>query len=211
TLGTFQTFAETLFGDWELPERYIRQFTALSIELEALPPNQQQAVRHHQWDLVRALRLLVELNVSPNVWDGVLLTPEQMLVRDILRRIQEGSPVSEDLADAFTLTMGSIEDAIKRALNTSRNQTESVPFINSNPVIDRAIVRKRLVVHGIHQFQPLQLRAIRELENACYTIIFLHNYQPLYPTVYGTWDELYSLFGVNPVHDRLNYRYFPES
>ena len=48
-----------------------------------------------------------------------------------------------------------------------------------------------IVVHGVHQFTPVQLRLLLAMEKMGMTIIFLFNYQKKYPKIYSSWNEIY--------------------
>ena len=45
---------------------------------------------------------------------------------------------------------------------------------------------KHVVIHGIHQFTPLQLRFITHLDKLDVEVIFIHNYVPEYKAVYSS-------------------------
>ena len=58
-----------------------------------------------------------------------------------------------------------------------------------------------IVVHGIHQFTPVQLRLLLDLDKQGVNIIFLFNYQKKYSKIYSSWNDIYSCFGVPIQHD----------
>lgn len=74
--------------------------------------------------------------------------------------------------------------------------------IQSNPP-------RKIVIHGIHQFKPLQMRLIAALNEAGYEIIFLYNYLDEYKHLYETWERMYSLFGVPIEHSAIIREYKP--
>ena len=77
--------------------------------------------------------------------------------------------------------------------------------------IDRAMLRARkdiecasvnkdcVVIHGVHQFSPMVLRAIEKLAESK-KVILLFNYQPQYKNIYQTWIDIYSAFD-SPISD----------
>lgn len=48
-----------------------------------------------------------------------------------------------------------------------------------------------IVIHGVHQFTPLILRFIKQLEKIGVEVIFLINYNPEFEEVYSTWKKVY--------------------
>ena len=50
---------------------------------------------------------------------------------------------------------------------------------------------EKIVFHGIHQFTPKILAAIKALEQVGIEVIFLFNYQEEYAHVYDTWKKVY--------------------
>lgn len=52
-----------------------------------------------------------------------------------------------------------------------------------------------IVVHGVHQFSPVQLRLLLAMEKMGIAVIFLFNYQK----IYSSWNEIYGCFEV-PFH-----------
>lgn len=49
----------------------------------------------------------------------------------------------------------------------------------------------QVVLHGIHQFTPLMLNFIRQLNEMGVGVIAVFNYMEEYPTIYKTWENVY--------------------
>lgn len=49
----------------------------------------------------------------------------------------------------------------------------------------------KIVLHGVHQFTPLILRLIRDLEQMGIEVIFIFNYMSEYEEIYKTWKNVY--------------------
>jgi hypothetical protein len=60
-----------------------------------------------------------------------------------------------------------------------------------------------IVVHGVHQFSPVQLRLLLAMEKMGVTVIFLFNYQKKYSRIYSSWNDVYSCFEVPIHHDTV--------
>lgn len=68
---------------------------------------------------------------------------------------------------------------------------------------------KHIVVHGIHQFTPLQLRFLTYLDKLGIEIIFLFNYLPEFKEIYSSWNYIYQQFDAPVHHDSLIPSYVP--
>ena len=53
----------------------------------------------------------------------------------------------------------------------------------------------KVFIHGVHQFTPLILKLIHDLEEAGSEVIFLFNYMPEYSEIYKTWRHVYDWVG----------------
>lgn len=53
----------------------------------------------------------------------------------------------------------------------------------------------KIFIHGVHQFTPLILKLIHDLEEAGAEVIFLFNYMPEYSEIYKTWTYVYEWVG----------------
>lgn len=49
----------------------------------------------------------------------------------------------------------------------------------------------KVVIHGVHQFTPLILRLVRDLESIGLEVIFIFNYMSEYEEIYKTWKNVY--------------------
>lgn len=49
----------------------------------------------------------------------------------------------------------------------------------------------KIILHGIHQFNPLTVRLIKHLESKNIEVIFLINFNDEYKEIYNTWEEVY--------------------
>lgn len=49
----------------------------------------------------------------------------------------------------------------------------------------------KIVIHGVHQFTPLILRLIKDLEKMGLEVVFLFNYMSEYEEIYKTWKNVY--------------------
>jgi hypothetical protein len=78
----------------------------------------------------------------------------------------------------------------------------SILNVKNNPL-------RKIVIHGLNQFTPAQLRLIIELDKLGIEIIFLYNYQKKYSKIYESWDNIYKCFGIPILHDKEVGEYNP--
>ena len=179
------------------------------------------AMEHNKASLVDALRLFAELDIDcqslhPDM-NGV--SPEQKAFIALYQMIcsHEGS-----IAEAFDISTESFT-SLNQLLNTLIDGSiddERDHLTHNDPEADQLrLIRikkleeiktrlsdkgcDRIVVHGIHQFTPLQLRLISALSDMGVEVIFLYNFLPEYREIYATWDQLYRLLDVPIHHDSI--------
>lgn len=197
----------------------IQQYSALTelykkwSETNRLSANQYSALSHNKDAMLDSLRLFIELNVDPDVLDAKSLNMEHRLFVYVLKLIKN--------TDLFRLPqMPSISELIQivnQQAQDERDEKERLYSENANDeylkkdleLIDRMIRTtktwdgRHIVIHGIHQFTPLQLRFIDHLNKMGVEIIFLYNYVPEYKEIYSSWTYIYQQFDA-PIHHDQN-------
>ncbi len=69
------------------------------------------------------------------------------------------------------------------------NEMETVEYLKKYEKFEGTI--EKIVIHGVHRFEPMIIRLIRDLENLGIEIIFLINYIPEFEKIYETWRKVY--------------------
>lgn len=200
-------------------ERRIAQYISISHQLEVWKNrdhNEREelyaSLKHNIGSLLDALRLFIELGVDIDSIHPSQANVEQKVFIALLNEIH--TPLSP-MHDPFTFNneysldeliaffKGTIKHEIKReedevARAGSDNERRKIRIKKLNEILADFNAKNltRVVVHGIHQFTPLQLRFIMMLDKLGIEVVFLYNYQPEYPEIYATWENLYQLFGV---------------
>jgi hypothetical protein len=219
-LCTIDNVIKNLYGNWfNNIERRIGQYVAISRILSKWKAcnrfNEDKlydSLKHNQNSMLDALRLFVELGMEVNSLHKTQSNREQKVFISLLREIQE--PTSElfepfhfennfSLRDIVQCLQKTTESEIQSALGKKLNKNEPNTFIERRIQHLRSVVDdlgqlslKQVVVHGIHQFTPLQLRLVMLLDSLGVEVVFLYNCQKEYPEIYSTWDNIYELFGV---------------
>ena len=136
-------------------------------------------------EVFTSIRTMFELKMEPQNIVDKYLTPEQRFIVSVYKKIR----VSEK-AKNFRLeqdfTEKQINQAITKAMITAKYNSSTKNEIEVETL-------DHIVIHGVHQFSSLLLRAIEEI--AKYKkVILLINYQEQYKNIYQTWIDIYSAF-----------------
>ncbi len=161
------------------------------------------ALSQNQTHFLEALRLFVELDIKSTAIDGNKGNTEQNLFVYMLKIIQDNNlfkfpntPCKEKLKDVIiSLANKEVEDCqgVERECKRCERAVKVTEQQSFNSI----------VVHGVHQFSPVQLRLLLAMEKMGITIIFLFNYQKKYSKIYSSWNDIYSCFEVPIHHDTV--------
>jgi hypothetical protein len=181
------------------------------------------ALKHNQKKFIDALRRFIELDVDIGSLHKDSSNEEQQLFIDVLTRCVSNSDEGlkcfhfEDDFNRAQLPgyfVRQCEMDIEREKKTSDTRIEEQEhIIRGFEALKRQFLSAgidSIVVHGIHQFKPMQLRFISRLDRIGVHVFFLFNYLPQYRTVYSTWDRLYRYFCSDIQHDRNSIQYSPK-
>lgn len=195
----------------------LQQYSALSsyfkrlLDSGKLKKEFYMALSQNQNYFLDAIRLFIELDIPASSIDGTRGNLEQQLFVYMLGKAQRSklfsypnTPTKETLKDVMV-------DLAKTEVDDCRKHKKSEREIKRcERVLE--ITRKQslnaIVVHGVHQFTPAQLRLLIAMEKMGLTLIFLFNYQKKYSKIYSSWSDIYSCFDVAPHHDTVVPEYF---
>jgi hypothetical protein len=180
------------------------------------------SLQQNQNYFLDAIRLFIELNISASGLHPHMANREQRLLIEILAQIQSSGnelfafPRTPDL---FKIKMIIDSLAEKELVDfNNRSKTRASEYLNAKCAwLDRSIKNtkntklKSIVIHGVHQFSPAQLRLIIDLEKMGLEIIFLFNYQQKFQEIYSSWDYIYRYFNTPMQHDTIVTEYKPNS
>lgn len=187
----------------------VQQYSALSSAFKQLLDKRKisksfhMALSQNQNHFLEALRLFVELDIPATAIDGSKGNAEQKLFVYMLKRIQTTSlfsfpqTPSLDMIKEVMVSLASKEVEDCRGPEREKNRCERAVTITAQQPLES------IVVHGVHQFTPVQLRLLLALEKMGVTIIFLFNYQKKYSKIYSSWHDIYSCFEVPIHHDTV--------
>lgn len=174
------------------------------------------ALNHNKNAMLEALRLFIELGIPATSLHEEAANKEQRLFIRLLRQIQETKNPLFKFPPAPTLK--DIQKVMKEKANKEKEDYENrakegktqntATYQKRIAMYNRSIATtgqwngKKLVIHGVHQFSPVQLRFIISLEQKGVEIIFLHNFQEQYPAMYSSWNYIYQYFGAETHADQ---------
>lgn len=194
---------EEVYKNWtDNIERRVQQYSALTnvfnqlYEKQKIDEKYRLALTQNQNHFLEAIRLFVELGIPYTAIDKAKGNMEQQLFVYILGKAQKSAlfsfpttPNKEKLKEIVISLAGKEIDECRgperelKRCERAKKITEDLPF-------------DAIVVHGVHQFSPAQLRLLMSMDKMGITIIFLFNYQKKYPKIYSSWNEIYSCFDV---------------
>ena len=136
-------------------------------------------------EVFTSIRTMFELKMEPQNIVDKYLTPEQRFIVSVYKKIR-ASEKSKNFCLEQDFTEEQINQAITKAMITAKDNSSTKNEIEVETL-------DHIVIHGVHQFSPLLLRAIEEI--AKYKkVILLINYQEQYKNIYQTWIDIYSAF-----------------
>lgn len=202
---------EYIYRDWkDNISRRVHQYGTLTawfqqlLSEEVIDENYRMALWHNQTYFLDAIRLFIELGIPSASFDESMGNREQRLFAQALREMEQRelfrfppSPSKEKLKAALIkLAEKEKEEYLKAHKDRSQEKWFERAIQNTESQELTAVV-----VHGVHQFSPVQLRLLAEMDKMGITVIFLFNYQSRFSKIYSTWTDIYSCFDVEIHHD----------
>lgn len=171
------------------------------------------ALMQNQTQFLEAIRLFIELGISASSLDAHQANKEQLLYISILNDIQSNGsnlfkfPKTPNLSELRQIVVELAENELKEYCERNRIKEGSLNIYAPKDHLwyARSIQNaykqelKAIVVHGVHQFSPPQLRLLLDMEKMGVTIIFLFNYQRRFSEIYSSWKYIYQCFET-PIH-----------
>lgn len=184
-----------------------------------LGDNYYSALSHNKSAMLDSLRLFIELGVDPTVLDAQNLNMEHRMFVYMLKLLKNVElfkiPAMPSISELKQIVNKQAEDERVEKVRLHDDGTDSEFLQKDLELIDRMIKTTRnwdgmhVVIHGIHQFTPLQLRFIDHLNQLGVEIIFLYNYVPEYKEIYSSWTYIYQQFDAPIHHDQNIKAYVP--
>lgn len=187
----------------------VQQYSALSSVFKSFLDHKKidqpfyMALTHNQNHFLEALRLFIELDIQASAIDVSKGNTEQRLFGYMLNKVQRSplfhfpsTPCKQKIKD---IIVNIAQKEVVKCKGTSQEvkRCERAVAITENQPVDT------IVVHGVHQFSPVQLRLLLSMEKMGFNIIFLFNYQKKYPRIYSSWNDIYGCFDVPIHHDTI--------
>lgn len=220
---------ERIFKDWSNNiSLRIRQYSELGrrysqwhrVEQNPLSDNYYDAFTHNKNAMLDSIRLFVELGINADSLDARRLNMEQRVFVYLLLLLEKTDlfklpemPSVKELKNQFLL-QAKYEKKEKERLHEGKSVDEY--YKKDLEIIGRMIDSMiywdgmHVVIHGIHQFTPLQLKFITHLDKLGVEIIFMYNYLPQFKEIYSSWHYIYQQFDAPIHHDQNVKAYIPD-
>lgn len=189
---TVQNLISNLYSDWESTAGIVKQHTDIdNIIAAGLPPvlgsnmqeNISRAFLFNREEVFESIRVMFELNINTHDILVDKLTPEQKFIVEVYKKIINSDKI-KDFFLKSEFDEATLDEVLVKTMDDSKHGNE----FDATP-----IPKDRIVIHGVHQFSPIVLRAIEQF--AKYKkVILLFNYQPQYKNAYQTWIDIYTAF-----------------
>lgn len=203
----------------------IQQYSAISevyrdrYKKHNLDENYYSALTHNKDSMLDAIRLFIELDIDPIVLDVSNLNMEHRIFAYLFKWAKGQNlfslpkmPSLKEIRKIFN-EQAEFEKAEKERLHSENPESE---FLKSDIELIEKMIHatkewdgKHVVIHGIHQFTPLQLKFIKHLDELGIEVIFLYNYLPEYKEMYSSWSYIYQQFDAPIYHDQKVKSYVP--
>lgn len=187
---TVKNLTDSIFEQWESTECIIKQHAdldnlvkagALAVLKEPMQHNLADVLSFNRENIFQSIRVMAELNINLDEIRMEELTQEQGLVVTLYKRLM-ASEKHTDFVLETDFGPEELDAALVRAMQKAKDGFDA-----------SSLQKDRVVIHGVHQFTPIMLRAIETI--ARYKeVILLFPYQQQYKNVYQTWVNIYSAF-----------------
>lgn len=178
------------------------------------------ALGKNQSQFLDALRLFIELDISATSLHPDLAMKEQRAFIRVLSKIQSENnrlfrfPETPDLTKLKlaidNIAENELEEYRKQMKRAGRSpDPKREQWLQRNIQTTKASKLSGIIIHGVHQFSPSQIRLITDLEKQGLTIYFLFNYQSKFSAIYDSWMNIYGNFEVQVETDNKDYAIIP--
>lgn len=223
-IDTIEAFINDFYKAWtDHPENNIKQYISLTNQIEQIQKNNtKKAMKFNQKEVHEAIRFLMELNLEIEKFNQETLSEEQVILLKFANNLKKHEAWSilaqmetqtfEEVKDSFLVLLTQelereqkINNGTGRAKRENEKRTKFIESIledYTNEITTKVI--KGIVFHGIHQFTPIILKLVRQLESLGIEVVFLFNYDSQYKNIFNTWDKVYRWTNVKISTDKYD-------
>lgn len=184
-----------------------------------LTDNHYDALVHNKSSMLDSVRLFIELGIRADSLEAGKLNMEHRVFVYLLKILEKKTlfrlPQMPSVSGLKELIQRQAEDEKREKEERHEGREDTETYRKELEIIDRMIESAKtwdgqhLVVHGIHQFTPLQLKFLEHLDKLGVEVIFIYNYLPEFKEIYSSWNYIYQQFDA-PIHHDGNIRtYMP--
>lgn len=222
---------ERVFKDWTKDIGLtIQQYTELGRiyrkwhdceeKQKRLADNHYDALVHNKNSMLDAIRLFIELGIKADSLELQKRNMEHRVFVYLLKFLEKKAlfnlPQMPSIPELKKLIELQAEDEKKEMENLYEGKENTQAYKRELRIMDRMIESSKtwdgmhIVVHGVHQFTPLQLKFLTHLDELGVEVIFIYNYLPKFKEMYSSWNYIYQQFEAPIHHDKNINAYVPE-
>ena len=225
-LCPLEDIIKKIYSDWaDNTEKWLAQYIDISDLLRiykgdaSIPRELLASFKKNQSSIVEAVRLLIEMGWQQKS-DTFSNDPVQIFFFTLFHKLVNSENCNDDFRLNGLTSIGQLKNAIIKECNEKITREKNKANGIFSEIITERIAKFRrilyaigrydlsaIVIHGVHQFTPLQLRFISELEALGIDVYFLFNYQEEYQGIYETWFKVYLPFDADIYIDRSSTSY----
>lgn len=193
----------------------IRQYSAITRryrawnKIDKLTDNYLSALLHNSDDMLDSLRLFIELGIKGDSLSTDGMSYEHRMFACLLKKLENSElftlpkmPEPYELHAILSAQAQKEKEEKERIHAGKAKEADDRYWRKEEQFLSRMIEHtknwdgKHIVIHGIHQFTPLQLRFIEHLDRLGVEVIFLYNFIPEFREIYSSWSYIYQQFNV---------------
>ena len=187
---TVKNFLEELFPHWQSTACRIKQHAAIDRAIAEgvssdLGAEEQEKIRAallwNREEVMESIRVMFELGVDVEEIREDMLTPAQKIIVALFKRLSAED--GQGFAFPSDVDEMRVDEALLRTMREASHQKLDCSRIPMD----------HIVIHGVHQFTPIMLRAIETVAEHKKVILLFH-YQQQYQNIYQTWVDIYTSF-----------------
>lgn len=208
-----ELFAELAGVNWSSSKAQLKQFLTLSdIQSELWRENTGgnrlviQSIERNQLQVLKTLRMVTELGLSPNDFNGRKDKPTgaetvfMELWNRMLSLLQENSKDlrfflegTKHVTNSITTAMNNWGEVLfankkkgaARTMLLNKRRTSNLLEENWRHSIQKSLDKKKLILHGFYFITPIQEKVFKRLEND-FELIYLNAYDSRFPNTFET-------------------------
>lgn len=141
----------------------------------------------------KIIEQLDKLKNKTNFYDQIMLEAIENIIQKTKKELKED--IEKKQNNTIVLLKHDRSENVNRRIAAATKRIKTIERIKKLflQYRDEAYLLdySRIVIHGVHQFKPLILRLVKDLNNMGIEVVFMFNYMSEYEEIYKTWKNVY--------------------